>query len=117
MKRILLPLLLSISLAATGCQTTSESEPIVATGQNVIVRSAQALIVAHNAYQGATAAAELAVKSGRLTDDQLIRLKALNDKALGLLAQADAGRDVALNAAQVMGVVAQINTLLKGDVR
>lgn len=107
MKRILL---IAAAFALPGCATlgvpTTENVSVV--GDQVVLRSGQALIIAHNGYQSAAAIAELAVKSGQLSNEQLLKLRELNNEALRRLEQAQAGRDVAANAAGIMELTVQI---------
>lgn len=85
-----------------------------ATADRVMVPTGKALIVAHNAYQAAAAAATLAVQSGVITGDNLTRLEALNNRARYLLSQADAGYNVGQNAAEVINIVTDIRSMIGG---
>lgn len=92
----------------------------VSVGQTVQVPATQALIVAHNAYQAAAEAATTTINTCVAVNfagpcsslkARLPQVKALSDKAVELLNEADAGRDVAANAAEVMNIVSSLHSL------
>lgn len=78
-------------------------------GDHVVLRGTQGLIVAHNAYQTAAAAATLYVQSGRATPAQLARIRTLNDRALFLLDTGGTGLSLAQRAAEVLNIVAELD--------
>lgn len=94
----------------------------VATSTNKVeVPATQALIVAHNAYQGAAAVATAAVNAcndvswagsacGALKP-KLPQIAALDNAAVAKLDLADQGIDVAENSAAVMNIVSSIQSL------
>lgn len=88
----------------------------------VVVPATQALIIAHNAYQGAAAAAALAIKTCTITPtvgpcpsvmQNLDKLDEYNNLAKSLLDKADAGQDIAANSAGVMNLVSRMHSLLR----
>ena len=125
MKRLLFIPLASLALAGCGPlaaigSVASITEAIAVNKDKVLVPATQALIVAHNAYQGAAAAATGAVTACSAVPNiapcvalkaRLPQIEALNTRAVSLLAKADAGQDVAANAAEVMNIVATLKSL------
>lgn len=121
MNRSALLLLAPVLLSASACQTLPTFAPVTvpttvaeatAVSDKVVLGGSQALIVAHNAYQGAAAAAEAAVKAGLIQGENLDRLAILNTRAVTLLQTADSGQSVALRSAEVFNIVAEIRTLI-----
>lgn len=78
-------------------------------GGTVIMRGTQGLIVANNAYQSAAAIAEAYVRAGHATPAQLVRIRALNNRAIALLEGGASGLTVAQRAAEVLNIVAELN--------
>lgn len=125
MKRFLLVPLAAISLS--GCAAISAvgtvasiTQAIVVNKDKVLVPATQGLIVAHNAYQGAAAAAEAAITACSATPNfapckallgRVDQIGALSDLAKMRLDQADAGQNVAQNVADVMNIVATLKSL------
>lgn len=86
------------------------TQAITVNQDKVLVPATQALIVAHNAYQGAAAAATVAINSGLVPKDKLPQIAALSDRAKALLDEADRGQNVAQNAAEVLNIVNSIHS-------
>src|SRR5687768_9363525 len=95
------------------------SEAIAVNKDKVLVPATQALIVAHNAYQGAAGAATGAISACSVFPNtapcvalkaRLPQIEALNLRATSLLAKADAGQNVAANAAEVMNIVSTLQS-------
>jgi hypothetical protein len=83
-------------------------------GDQVIMRGTQGLIVANNAYQGATAVAEGVIRARKAAGNPfpvatLQRVKALNDRAIFLLEAGGGGLSAAQRAAEVLNIVAELN--------
>lgn len=83
-------------------------------GDQVIMRGSQGLIVAHNAYQGAAALAEGAIRAKLAAGTPfpvatLQRIKVLNDRAIFLLDVGGGGLTQAQRAAEVLNIVAELN--------
>jgi hypothetical protein len=106
-------LLIIAALGLSACQTIGSD--------TVMVPATQGLIVAHNAYQAAAASATAAITACVSVPTtppcvalrgKLPQIKALSDKAQGLLDEADSGHDIAQNASQVLNLVGSINSLL-----
>lgn len=121
MKRFLIAAAASLSLsgctpalmlaAETAGSVIAANTAAPTTDNRVIVAGTQGLIVAHNAYQGAAAVAEAAVRAGLVTGDKLNQLEKLNNEAKYYLDQADRGKDVAANVARVFNLIPQIRAL------
>lgn len=90
------------------------SDAISSRGNTVLLGGTKGLLMAHNAYQGAAAIATVAVKSGRLSGNQLNSLDRLNDQALAILVGARSARDQAKAAAELFTIVDRINDLVGG---
>lgn len=115
MKRLfILPAALALANCSVALPTaiSTITEAVAVNQDKVAVPATQALIVAHNAYQGAAAAATLAVESGMFPKDKLDQLSAWNNWGKAALDRADQGIDVATNAAMAMNAVAAINKLI-----
>ena len=125
MKRFLLAPLAALSLTACGPMAVVSgigtiSEAIAVNKDKVLVPATQALVVAHNAYQAAAGAAAGAITACSAAPTfgpcpalkaKLPQIEALNARAVMLLAKADAGQDVAANAAEVMNIVSTLKSL------
>lgn len=112
-----LPLIVAAQvLALTACGPVLPSvNSATAISDKVLVPATQALIVAHNAYQGATAAAEVAVQQGKVKGDALTKLGVLNDRAFLVLSVGDRGQSEAQRAAEIMDLTAQMYLLIRGS--
>lgn len=82
-----------------------------AVGDKVTLEATRGLIVAHNAYQGATAVLVPLVQAGAFTPEQLTRIKALNDRAKDLLGGADATLSAAERTAGILSIVDELNRI------
>lgn len=104
----------ALALPACAALTTAATvTQAIATNRNTVeVPAVQALIVANNAYQGAAALAEVAVKSGKLTPDQLATVSRLNDQAIAILETAETATNQAEKAAELMNVVNSLNAVI-----
>lgn len=118
-KRTLYVVLVSLSLSSCAVLpalsiASSIVEATAPTIHKVEVPATQALIIAHNAYQGAAAAATAAVRSGVVKGDKLELLAQYDNTIKGLLDKADAGQNVAMNAASAMNFITKIHNLIGG---
>ena len=125
MKRLLIiPAALALANCAaipTAISTIGGLSQAVSVNQDkVLIPATQALIVAHNAYQGAAAAAtgaiNLCTKTPQLAPcvsllRKIDQIGALSDRAKALLDEADRGHNVAANAAEVMNIVTSMKSL------
>jgi hypothetical protein len=118
MKKLLLAIGVAISLS--GCQTAasvlggvvSDSTPVAAVSDKVVLQGTKGLAVAADAYAGAADSVAIAVKAGHFNDDQLRTIQALNDRALALLKGSDSTLSYAQRAAGVMLVVTQLHAII-----
>lgn len=99
--------------AVEGAATTISviTKAFAPTADKVVVPTTQALIIAHNAYQGTAAIVTLAVQSGLVPRAMLPQIAALNDRAKLLLDRADRGQDVAANVAEAMNTLTTMQSL------
>ena len=120
LRRLLILPALAAAALVSACATTApdwnagEPPPSIVdvAVETVTVPATQALIVAHNAYQGAAAAVTVYAQSGAMTPSQAERLTVLNDRAIALLDSAGNTLTVAQRAAGVFDVVAEINSII-----
>ncbi len=121
MKRLLvIPAALALANCAAIPTVLSTVTQAVAVDQNkVLVPATQALLVAHNAYQAAAAAATTAITTCTAVNfvgpcaslkAKLPQIAALSDRAKALLDEADKGQNVAQNAAEVMNIVSSLKS-------
>lgn len=119
-------LIIGAAFALPGCAALpaisaigSLTQAVTAGSDKVLVPATQALIVAHNAYQGAAALATSAITACTITPSvpgcvslkgKLPQIGALSDRAKHLLDEADRGQNVAQNAAEVMNIVATMQS-------
>lgn len=117
MKKLVLAAALFAALPACAALTTAI--PIVtslapaasdASGK-VILEGTRGLIIANNAYQGATAALIPLVKNGKLSREQLQRIAEIDNKAYALLSTSGNGLTQAQRAAQVLNMVDELNRI------
>jgi hypothetical protein len=125
MKRFLLAPLVALSLSGCGALAVANAvatatEAVAINKDKVLVPATQGLIVAHNAYQGASATAAGVISGCSIVPNtspcvalkaRLPQIEALNNRAVTLLGQADAGQNVAANAAEVMNIVSTLKSL------
>lgn len=118
-------LIIPAALALANCAAIPAAigpitQAIAVNKDKVLVPATQALIVAHNAYQGAALTAAAALNACNLTPNlspcvalkaRVPQIEALSNRAVALLAQADAGQNVAANAAEVMNIVSTLKSL------
>ena len=90
----------------------SIAKPADAVGDKVLLEGTRGLILAHNAYQGAAATATAAVKSGRLSAQQLDAIEAADARAVALLNGADGALSTAERVAAILNATNEINTAL-----
>lgn len=89
----------------------SISPSVHATGDKVILNGTRALILANNAYQGAALSVAPFVAAKRFTPSDVNRIEKLNDRALQLLQEGDAGMTVAQRAAGVFAIADELTRL------
>lgn len=116
-------ILLACSLALAGCAalpvvsaigTVSDlisSPAATVVGDKVTLEATRGLVIAHNAYQGATAVVTPLVQAGVFNRDQLLKIKALNDRAKALLEGADTTLTAAQRTAGVLSIVDELNRI------
>jgi hypothetical protein len=92
----------------------SIAKPADAVGDKVVLEGTRGLILAHNAYQGAAAAAKVAVESNRLSPAQVDRIASANRRAYDLLNQADTTLSTAERVAAVLNAVNEMNIATGG---
>lgn len=118
MKKVFLALAVACSLS--GCTAlagpvldaaVSIAKPAATVGDKVVLEGTRGLILANNAYQGATALLIPVVKSKKLSSTQLDMIEKLNDRALALLEGADSTLSVAERAASLMLIANQLNSI------
>jgi hypothetical protein len=114
-------LIIAAALALPGCAAAlpvaldtlvSIAKPADAVGDKVVLEGTRGLILAHNAYQGAAMAATAAVKTGRLSSQQLDAIEAANTKALALLNDGNTALSTAERVAGVLNAANEINVAL-----
>ena len=109
---LLLPLALSGCAVPAAVETATAAIPVArAAGGTVTLEGTRALVIAHNAYQGAAAALVPLVEAGAFDAGQLARIRALSDRAAALLDGADSTLTAAERAARVLTVVDQLNRI------
>lgn len=118
MKKLVLCFAAAISLS--GCTTlvgpaldaaVSIAKPASAVGDKVVLEGTRGLILANNAYQGATALIAVPVRAKKFSNDQLDMIEKLNDRALALLQGADKTLSIAERAASIMLIANQLNSI------
>lgn len=109
---IVAPLLANCAAIPTAISAIGGLTQAVSVNQDkVLVPATQALIIAHNAYQSAAAAATAAITAGLVPKEKLPQIAALDNRAKALLDQADAGQNVAQNVAEVMNIISTMKSL------
>lgn len=114
---IAIPLLLSLSgcaaLGAAGAiaNIVSIATPAKAVGDTVVLEGTRALVLAHNAVQGALAIVTPLIKARALSEDQVNRVEALVDQADRLFDKSDKALSDAERAASLMLVANELATI------
>lgn len=117
-------LILPAALALANCSALPVAiggltQAVTVNQDKVLIPATQALIVAHNAYQGAAALATAAITTCTATNfagpcadlkGKLPQIAALSDRAKALLDEADRGQNVAQNAAEVLNIVTSLKS-------
>lgn len=99
-------------LTAVGTVSDLISSPVATVvGDKVTLEATRGLVVAHNAYQGTTAVVTPLVQAGVFNRDQLLKIKALNDRAKALLEGADTTLTAAQRTAGVLSIVDELNRI------
>jgi len=113
MKRLLV--IASVALLSA-CQTTAltDTAPAIAVGENVLVLGTNALADAADAYTIVANSAAVAIRSGALNNDQLVKVRDLNNRALALLNGANTGLTTAQRAAELTAIVGQLRSIAGG---
>lgn len=99
-------LLLATALALSSCGPIDHPNT-----DSVVIASDKALIICHNAYQTAAAAATAAVNAGLIRGSRLQRLSELNTQAKALLDKADQGEAVATNVSDALSLIAEMQSI------
>lgn len=109
---------MSVSACAASSAFEGVSSNIVAAvddaADTVVIRGSQSLGVAHNAYQGVTAALIPLVRAGVFPQPMLAKIDELNNRALHLLTKGDEGMSVATRASEVIQITRDLE-VIKGD--
>lgn len=114
-------LIIAAAFALPGCAAAlpvaldtlvSIAKPAEAAGDKVVLEGTRGLILAHNAYQGVAQLATAAVKTGRLSSQQLDAIESANTRALALLNGADTTLSTAERVAGVLNAANEINVAL-----
>lgn len=122
MRALLIVLAAPLLLATSSCAAVSAIGSIPAAietvsnvGNTVQIRGIQALIVAEETYQGVNRVAKVAVQSGRLNREQLLRVQALNNQILGIFEKAKTVADEdskAKLAAQALSLALELRSIV-----
>ena len=88
------------------------SKAVRSTHNTVTIEGTRALVLAHNAYQGAAELATLAIKSGRLSDDQVRKIVQLNNRATAILEDTGEALTATKKAAALFALADEINRAL-----
>lgn len=98
-------------LSAASPAAAASGPAVEAKAGRVSIEGRRALILAANAYQAAASAAAIAVKAGAFDKAALIRLSALNDRALTLLESGAAGMADVERAAALFAIADEISRI------
>lgn len=89
----------------------SASNPAEAVGDKVLLEGTRALVLAHNAYQGATAVVTPLVRQDVFNATQLDMIETLSNQAVALLEGADGTLSEAERASGVFTIASQLNSI------
>jgi hypothetical protein len=87
------------------------STAVSTTADTVIINGSRGLILANNAYQAAANGVAPFVAAKRFSPATVDRIEKLNDRALQLLDQGDAGMTLAQRAAGVFAIADELSAL------
>lgn len=106
-----LPALSSCAMLPLALSAVSALQPASAAGDKVVLEGTRALILAHNAFQGAAAAAAPLIRSGAMSREQVDLAEDITNRAEMLFATAGGGLSEAQRAAAILNLADQMNKL------
>lgn len=102
----------AMSAISAASSVVSELSPAASAGADrVVLEGTRGLVLANNAYQGASAALVPLVNSGKLTREQLLRIRDIDNQVYGLLTKADSGLTEAQRVAKALNLVDELNRI------
>lgn len=110
-------LIIAASLALSGCITPigAPTSGAAAVGETVVLTGTHKLQLAADAYYGAATVVEAAVRNGVFNREQLLQIRSLNSRALGLLEAGNTGLSVAERSAGLFTIADELRSLVGGQ--
>jgi hypothetical protein len=102
----------AMSAISAASSVVSALSPAASAGADrVVLEGTRGLVLANNAYQGASAALVPLINNGKLTRDQLLRVRDIDNQVYGLLTKADSGLTEAQRVAKALNLVDELNRM------
>lgn len=113
------PLCVAVGISLSGCATlaavapsvVSAVTPAAATGDKIVLEGTRGLVLANNAYQGASAALVPLINNGKLSREQLLRVRDIDNRIYVLLVAGGNGKTQAQRVAETLNLVDELNRI------